>query len=108
MRRALLLLAFTSLMGCGPTDYPSFCEHAAEAICQSMFRCWVDDARAQWGTITTCSADLRAGLNCTVARGLSCHYDPVASSRCLDDLDNIACEGSYELPASCNLECVAK
>lgn len=104
--RASSLLAFAlAAAGCGPTDFRGYCEHSSASLCQATFRCYTDQARAQWGNITACTEDLKVRVGCAESRFRRCAFDPAATSRCLDDIDNLPCETTFELPASCQLEC---
>lgn len=106
MRRRALVIAVTFVLaGCGPTDFKSFCEHSAGAICRAVFRCAPSDARKTWLNIQDCTVAMSKRVECADPAIASCTIDPEASSRCLDDLDNMVCAATFVVPSSCDLHC---
>lgn len=107
MRRKVLPVFAVAvvLAGCGPTDFKSFCEHSAGAICRAVFRCTPDEARKTWVNIQDCTIALSTRVACADAASASCTIDPGASSRCIDDLDNMVCAATFVVPTSCELSC---
>jgi len=93
------------LAGCGPTNFKSFCEHSAGAICRAVFRCNADQARMSWTNIQDCTIALSQRVDCGQPEAATCTIDGEASSRCIDDLDNMVCARTFVVPTSCELHC---
>ncbi len=89
----------------GPTDYRTFCDYSASAICRAAFRCTPDDARKVWPNIQDCTTTLSNRVDCAREDAKRCFIDPGASSRCIDDLDNLVCAAKFVVPTSCDLTC---
>ena len=105
-RHALPLFAVVfGLAGCGPTNFKAFCEHSAGSICRAVFRCTPEDARRVWPNIQDCTIAMSTRIDCAEPAAASCTIDAEASSRCLDDLDNMVCAATFVVPTSCDLHC---
>jgi hypothetical protein len=93
------------LAGCGPTDFKTFCDYSASAICRATFRCAPDEARKVWPNIQDCTTAMSTRVDCGRADAERCYIPPGASSACIDDLDNMICAGTFVVPNSCDLTC---